>query len=77
MARKTRETNIQVAWGLDSGSKVSAYTGLAFLDHMLTLLGTHGASFASELATACANHALLVEGLWSDDIACSKVHFKR
>lgn len=43
VTRNTRETAIQVAWGLDKGSAVSVDTGLAFLDHMLTLLGTHGA----------------------------------
>jgi imidazoleglycerol-phosphate dehydratase len=51
VTRKTRETNIQVAWNLDTGRKVSVSTGLAFLDHMLTLLGTHGACALSVKAS--------------------------
>jgi len=43
VARKTRETNIQVAWNLDANSQAAVRTGVAFLDHMLTLLATHGA----------------------------------
>jgi imidazoleglycerol-phosphate dehydratase len=41
-ARKSKETNITVSVSLDGSGKTSAKTGLPFLDHMLTLFGTHG-----------------------------------
>jgi imidazoleglycerol-phosphate dehydratase len=40
--RKSKETNIAVSLNLDGGGKTSVKTGMPFLDHMLTLLGTHG-----------------------------------
>ena len=40
--RKTTETQIAVTLKLDGHGKVSVTTGIGFLDHMLTLLGTHG-----------------------------------
>ena len=40
--RKTKETNFKATLNLDGSSKVSVKTGVAFLDHMLTLLGMHG-----------------------------------
>ena len=40
--RKSKETNITVTLKLDGYGKTSVKTGIAFLDHMLTLLGTHG-----------------------------------
>ena len=43
ITRKTRETNIDVRLKLDGHGKSSVRTGIPFLDHMLTLLGTHGA----------------------------------
>ena len=42
VARKSKETNIAVRVNLDGGGKTSVHTGLPFLDHMLTLMGTHG-----------------------------------
>ena len=42
VARKSKETNITVSLKLDGTGKTSVKTGLPFLDHMLTLLGTHG-----------------------------------
>ena len=41
-ARKSKETNITVRLNLDGTGKVSIKTGIPFLDHMLTLFGTHG-----------------------------------
>jgi imidazoleglycerol-phosphate dehydratase len=41
IARKTRETEVEVAVDLDGG-EVSASTGVGFLDHMIELLGQHG-----------------------------------
>ncbi len=43
VARRTRETRITAALSLDGRPAVSVRTGLPFLDHMLTLFGTHGA----------------------------------
>ena len=42
VTRTTRETRITVVLNLDGGGKTAVETGLPFLDHMLTLLGTHG-----------------------------------
>ena len=42
VARKTKETSIAVSVNLDGSGKVSVKTGVPFLDHMLTLVGTHG-----------------------------------
>ena len=40
--RKSKETNITVTLNLDGTGTTSVKTGMPFLDHMLTLLGTHG-----------------------------------
>lgn len=40
--RTTKETKITARLALDGKGTVSVKTGIAFLDHMLTLLGTHG-----------------------------------
>ena len=42
VTRKSKETNIAVSLNLDGRGKTSVKTGIPFLDHMLTLLGTHG-----------------------------------
>ena len=42
VARKSQETHINVTVNLDGSGKTSVRTGIPFLDHMLTLLGTHG-----------------------------------
>ena len=39
--RKTKETDIVLALNLDGSGKVSAATGIGFLDHMLDHLGKH------------------------------------
>ena len=41
-ARKSKETNISISVNVDGHGKTSVKTGIPFLDHMLTLLGTHG-----------------------------------
>ncbi len=40
--RKTAETDINLSLSLDGSGKVNVETGVAFLDHMLTLFGVHG-----------------------------------
>lgn len=40
--RTTKETKITAQLMLDGTGKTSVKTGIAFLDHMLTLLGVHG-----------------------------------
>lgn len=42
VTRKSRETHVAVTLSLDGKGKTSVKTGISFLDHMLTLLGTHG-----------------------------------
>lgn len=42
VVRKSKETQIAVTLNLDGSGAVSVKTGMPFLDHMLTLLGTHG-----------------------------------
>jgi len=40
--RRTKETNIQVAFTLDGAGTAKIQTGLPFLDHMLELFAVHG-----------------------------------
>jgi imidazoleglycerol-phosphate dehydratase len=40
--RKTKETDVTVAVGLDGSGKGKRLTGVGFLDHMLDLLARHG-----------------------------------
>lgn len=40
--RKTSETNISIELNLDGAGKYRIYTGIGFLDHMLTLFSKHG-----------------------------------
>lgn len=49
LRRATRETRIEVRVDLDRAAPPQVATGLAFFDHMLEQLGTHG-GFALELA---------------------------
>jgi len=41
VTRKSRETAIAVSLNLDGRGRTQVKTGIAFLDHMLSLLGTH------------------------------------
>jgi len=40
--RRTKETNVQVRFGLDGTGKTAVRTGLPFLDHMLELFAVQG-----------------------------------
>jgi imidazoleglycerol-phosphate dehydratase len=40
--RKTKETDIRLTFKLDGLGNTSIRTGVAFMDHMLTLFGVHG-----------------------------------
>jgi len=42
VTRATKETRVQIWLNLDGSGKIVVKTGIPFLDHMLTLLGTHG-----------------------------------
>jgi imidazoleglycerol-phosphate dehydratase len=42
IARKTKETHIQVSINLDGSGKSEISTGIGFLDHMLTAFARHG-----------------------------------
>ena len=39
--RQTKETNVVVSVNLDGAGKISANTGISFLDHMITSFGKH------------------------------------
>lgn len=42
VTRKSKETDITVVLDLDGSGKAAVHSGIAFVDHMLTLLATHG-----------------------------------
>lgn len=42
VARRTRETSVQVRWALDGRGTGDVQTGVGFLDHMLDSLARHG-----------------------------------
>ena len=42
VARKTKETDIQLSLNIDGTGNASVKTGVGFMDHMLTLLAVHG-----------------------------------
>jgi imidazoleglycerol-phosphate dehydratase len=48
--RKTRETDVKLALGLDGSGRAKIATGIGFLDHMLTSLATHA---RLDLEVAC------------------------
>ncbi|HEX9780783.1 MAG TPA: imidazoleglycerol-phosphate dehydratase [bacterium] len=43
VSRKTKETKISATVNLDGSGRTAVHTRIPFLDHMLTLFGTHGA----------------------------------
>lgn len=49
LARRTRETEVDVALDLDRSAEPEVHTGIGMFDHMLCQLGTHG-GFALQLA---------------------------
>ncbi len=59
VTRKTKETDITVRVGLDGTGKVEARTGIAFLDHMLHSLATHGLLDLTVKATGDLQHHIV------------------
>ncbi len=51
ITRKTKETRIEVTVDLDGTGRVTAQTGVGFLDHMLDHLGVHSGSDITVKAT--------------------------
>lgn len=41
-SRETKETSINVAWGLDGSGAADVDTGIGFLDHMISQIARHG-----------------------------------
>jgi imidazoleglycerol-phosphate dehydratase/histidinol-phosphatase len=66
VARRTRETAIEVTVDLDRVAEPQAHTGLGFFDHMLEQLGKHG-GFA--LALACVGDTRVDEHHTVEDCA--------
>lgn len=42
LSRKTRETDVTVAWNLDGTGRAAVETGVPFFDHMLDQIARHG-----------------------------------
>src|SRR5271155_2752140 len=59
VTRKTKETDITVRVMLDGTGKVEAKTGIAFLDHMLHSLATHGLLDLTVRATGDLQHHIV------------------
>ncbi|MGH2558779.1 MAG: imidazoleglycerol-phosphate dehydratase HisB [Thermomicrobiales bacterium] len=56
LERATGETDIKLSLDLDGASKITAETGVPFLDHMLHAFGRHG---RLDLAVACRGDAAM------------------
>ena len=66
VARRTRETSIEVSVDLDRAAEPTVRTGLGFFDHMLEQIGKHG-GFA--LTLACAGDTQVDEHHTVEDCA--------
>ena len=65
VTRKTKETKVEVRVKLESVGRVSAATGVKFLDHMLTSFGTHSMTDIDARATGDLQHHIV------EDVALS------
>ena len=63
--RETKETRINLSLALDGSGKVSADTGVGFLDHMLTLMASHG---LMDLDVQCSGDLHIDEHHTAEDV---------
>lgn len=66
IVRETKETGVRLAIDLDGGGVCAVATGIGFLDHMLTALGTHS---RIDLDIACEGDLVVDDHHTAEDVA--------